>query len=370
MKKTTVIATGVAVIAALTGCAANEVATDQSTPPPASASHTATRLTGTIDAGGSSAQTAAHEAWRAGFQASQPEVTVNYDPTGSGTGRQNFTDGGYVLAGTDEPLAIDHVAGPFAACAPGSALVEIPAYVSAIAIGFNLDGVASLTLDATLIARIFSGEITRWNDPAIVAANPQVGLPDLGITAIHRSDKSGTTHNFTDYLAQAAGSAWPYPVAQTWPSQLSGEAAEKTQGVRQAIIATPGAIGYLDASQAQGMGSVVVGAGEKAVAHSAQAAAAAVGASPLEQGRSTTDVVVALNRTLTDGQSYPIVLVSYLVACGTYADPDVGQLVKSYLGHVVSEAGQQEAAKHAGSSPITADPTLSGLVAKAVAGIH
>ncbi|MDR2973331.1 MAG: phosphate ABC transporter substrate-binding protein PstS, partial [Propionibacteriaceae bacterium] len=102
----------------------------------------------------------------------------------------------------------------------------------------------------------------------------------------------------------------------------------------------------------------------------ATAAAAAVGASPLETGRSDTDVVVALDRSASEGEVYPVVLVSYLAACGTYADANVATLVKSYLSYVVSESGQAAAAANAGSAPLTSDPTLAAKAAAAVAAIN
>ena len=365
MKKSILVAVTSAVALCLGACAANEN--------PSAGQQTTTSaitLSGTINAGGSSAQTAAQEAWRAGFQNANPDVTVNYDPTGSGTGRQNFTDGGYMIAGTDAAFSLDAAAGPFAACAAGSKLVEVPAYISPIAIGFTLTGITSLNLDADTIAKIFTSAITRWDDPAIAAQNPSVTLPDTAITPVHRSDQSGTTENFTDYLSKAAPDSWTWPSAQSWPAELSGEAAEKTQGMRETVTATQGAVGYIDASQATSMGTVAVKVGSTYVPYSAGAAAAAVGKSPLEQGRDSADVVVALDRTLTDEGVYPVVLVSYLAACGQYTDANDGGLVKAYLDYVISDEGQQAAADNAGSAPIGTDPTLEAKAQAAVDSIH
>jgi len=364
VKKSILVALIAAIALSLGACAANEGGTDPTDP-----TNTDTPLTGTIDAGGASSMTAAQEAWRAGFQNANNGVTVNYDPTGSGTGRQNFTDGGYLFAGTDAAFAVDKVNGPFAPCAADSNLVQIPVYISPIAIGFKLEGIDSLNLDADTIAKIFTGAITTWNDPAIASQNPDVTLPATAITPVHRSDQSGTTENFTDYLAKAAPQIWTWAPAQTWPDELRGEAAEKTQGVRETITATPGAIGYLDASQATSMGTVAIKVGSAYVAYSADAAAAAVGKSPMETGRGATDLVIALDRTLTDAGVYPVVLISYIAACQTYADPAEGELVKAYLTYVVSAAGQEAAAKNAGSAPITGDPTLATKVADAVSSI-
>lgn len=371
MKKTILVTAATLIALGLAGCASNE------TPPtgptgPASATTadtptSAAPLTGTLNAGGSSAQTAAQEAWRAGFQSANPAVTVNYDPTGSGTGRTNFSDGGYLFAGTDAAFDIAAAAGPFAACATGSALVEVPAYISAIAIGFTLPGITSLNLDANTVAAIFAQKITVWNDPAIAALNPGVTLPATAIDPVHRSDQSGTTQNFTDYLSKAAPSVWTWPAAQTWPTDLTGDAAQGTQGVGSLLGSTPGSIGYIDESQSTGLGIVSVGVGSNFTPPSSTAAAAAVGKSPLETGRAASDIVVALDRTLTDAGTYPVVLVSYVAACQQYADPANGALVKAYLTYVISDAGQQAAAGNAGSSPLS--PDLSAKATQAVSTI-
>ncbi|MDR0489579.1 MAG: phosphate ABC transporter substrate-binding protein PstS [Propionibacteriaceae bacterium] len=364
MKKTTLVATAAAIAISLGACAANEADV-----PETNNNETVSTLTGTINAGGASSMTAAQEAWRAGFQNTNTQVTVNYDPTGSGTGRQNFADGGYAFAGTDAAFSVDEAAGTFAACAADSTLVQIPVYISPIAIGFTLEGITSLNLDAETIAKIFTGAITTWNDEAIVSQNPGAALPQVAITPVHRSDKSGTTENFTDYLNKAAPAVWTWAAEQTWPEGLHGEAAEKTQGVRETVAATQGAIGYLDASQASSLGTVAVKVGENYQAYSAAAAAAAVGKSPMEEGRADSDVVVALDRTLTDAGTYPVVLISYIAACGTYADAAQGELVKEFLTYVVSAEGQQAAADNAGSAPITGDATLAAKVDAAVSQI-
>jgi len=338
------------------------------TDPPAASSHptsATTRLTGTLNAGGATSQTAAQDAWRAGFQADNPAVTVNYDPTGSGTGQKNFASGGYTIAGSDAAIA---ETGPFSGCAAGSALVQIPVYISPIVVVFNLPGVGSLNLDPATLAAMFTGTITRWNDPAIAATNPGVTLPDQAITPVHRSDSSGTTENFTDYLAKTAPTAWTWKPAQAWPSTLAGESAQGTQGVHDAVTAATGMLGYIDASQAAGFGVAHIRVGDGYVAPSATAAATAVGASPREQGRAASDIVLDLDRTPTDPTAYPIVLVSYLLACGQYPDASKAALAKAYLAYVVSDSGQKAAAANAGSAPLS--PDLARADAAAIATIR
>jgi phosphate transport system substrate-binding protein len=358
-----VIALALALGLALGGCAANE-STDSLTGQGGSAA-----LAGTLNGGGASSQTAAQEAWRAGFEDANPAVIVNYDPTGSGAGREAFAAGGLAFAGTDAPFSLEAIRqAEFASCAPGSGLVELPAYVSPIAVAFNLDGIDSLNLDAATIARVFSGEIARWDHPAITGQNAGLGhrLPSLPITPVHRSDKSGTTQNFTDYLAAASGGAWTRGAAEEWPAGLAGEAADKTQGVRETLATTAGAIGYLDASQAGGLGTVALRVGGQYTAYSPEGAALAVGRAEMEPDRSPGDIVVRLDRAISQAGAYPLVLVSYLVACVRHVDPAAGALAKAYLAYAASTEGQAAAAANAGSVRLTDDPALGPALARAI----
>ena len=172
---------------ALAGCASNESNGGSTTEP------TESTLSGTIGATGASSQTAAQEAWVANFQTANPDVTVNYEPTGSGTGRENFIAGASNFIGSDRAFKIDEIAeSTFAACADGGSagIVEIPVYISPIAVAFNLDGVESLNLTADVIAGIFAGTITNWNDAAIASLNDGVELPVDEI--LHRVDAPRT----------------------------------------------------------------------------------------------------------------------------------------------------------------------------------
>src|SRR5690606_35360242 len=150
---------------------------------------------------------------------------------------------------------------------------------------FNVDGVDSLNMDAATVAGIFSGKITTWNDPAIAALNPDATLPDTAISAVHRSDKSGTTGNFTEYLEAAAPEAWTSGGVEEWPTELGGEGAQGTSGVVEAVSNGVGTIGYADASKAGDLGTVKIKVGEEFVEYTPEAASAIVDASTLESGR-------------------------------------------------------------------------------------
>src|SRR3954447_21072406 len=332
---------------ALAACgASNETSSGSS-----SGGSSGAQLSGTLNGAGSSAQQAAMQGWTAGFNKEQPDVTVNYDPVGSGGGREQFLSGGVDFAGSDAYLSDDEVTKAKDRCGGGD-VFELPNYISAIAVVYNLPGVDELHLSPDTIAKIFSGSITTWDDPAIKADNPDAQLPSTAITPVHRGDKSGTTKNFTDYLAKAAPTSWTGGAVDEWPTQ-GVEAANGTSGVISAVQAGEGAIGYADESQAGQLGIAKVKVGSDWVAPSAKGAAAVVEGSQIKSGRGQYDFAYDINRTPTDKSQYPLVLVSYHIGCIQYDDADKAGLVKSFESYVISEDGQKAAAGQAGSSPIS-----------------
>ncbi len=360
-----VAAAGVVAGVLLAGCgAANESAPAGGAAPSAGG----TALSGTISGAGSSAQQAAMQAWIAAFTGANPDATVNYDPVGSGAGRTQFIAGGVAFAGSDAYLKQDELTQAQDRCK--SDVVEVPAYVSPIAVVYNLQGVTDLQLAPGTIADIFNGTITTWNDPAIAADNPGKSLPDQRITPVHRSDESGTTQNFTDYLKKASGGAWTYDASGNWPVQ-GGEAAQGTSGVIGAIQKGDGTIGYADESQAGSLGKVLVKVGNEYTGPTPEAAAAVLDNSERVQGRGDSSFAFDLKRDTTASGTYPIVLVSYQIACSKYADQAQADLVKGFLTYTTSADGQKAAADAAGSAPLSdklrsqIEPAISGISAGA-----
>ena len=319
---------------------------------PANAQQSDTALTGTLNGAGASSQEAAMAAWQAGFQGANSNVTVNYDPVGSGGGREQFVAGGVAFAGSDAYLDDDEGELTKAAERCTADPIEIPSYVSPIAVIYNLDGVDDLRLSPETLAKIFDGTITRWDDEAIAADNPDADLPDEAVTPVHRADDSGTTENFTAYLADAADGAWGHEPDGVWPLK-SGEAANGTSGVVAAVKNGAGTIGYADHSQAGDLGVASVKVGEEYVAPSAEAASKVLEVSPRVEGRPDVDMAVDLDRATGESGAYPVVLTSYLIACQTYADQQTADLVKGFLTYVVGDEGQQAAADAAGSAPLS-----------------
>ncbi|CAN5326987.1 phosphate ABC transporter substrate-binding protein PstS [soil metagenome] len=345
------IVPGIAVLAlALTACGADNEDTGSGSDGSGSEGSS---VSGTLSGGGASTQQAAMGAWAVGFQDANPGATINYDPVGSGGGREGFVSGGFPFAGSDDPLEGDELAAAQDNC--GGDVIEIPDYVSPIALVYNLPGVDGLNLAPDTIAGIFAGQITSWDDAAIAADNPDADLPSSPINPVHRSDESGTTGNFTDYLTAVSPDTWDVGVIEEWPKQYGGEGAAQTSGVVQAVTNGENSIGYADASQAAGLQVANVGVGDDFVEPSAEAAAKILDASTLQDGRSDTDLAYDLDRTTAEAGTYPVVLTSYLLLCPTYADQETADLVKAFAGYVVSADGQEQAAGEAGSAPLSSE---------------
>ncbi len=311
-------------------------------------SETAMDLSGDLNGGGASSQESAMEAWRAGFQGQYPDVTVNYDPVGSGGGREQFGSGAFSFAGSDAALDEDEMATAEEICGAGG-VIEYPGYISPVAVAFNLEGIDTLNMSPETIANIFAGEITTWDDEAIATDNPDADLPSTDITVVHRSDDSGTTENFQEYLNTVVPDVWTYEPEGIWPIE-GQESAPQTSGVVSAAQAGEGTITYADASQIADLGTVAVGVGDEFVEYSPEAAAAVVEGSPRVEGTGEHVFAYDLQRDIEG--TYPIVLVSYHLACATYEDAATADLVKGFYTYILSDEGQQAAADSAGSAPL------------------
>ncbi|MBK5219468.1 MAG: phosphate ABC transporter substrate-binding protein PstS [Thermoleophilia bacterium] len=312
-------------------------------------------VSGEVAGAGSSAQEAAQEAWIAEFENANSGATISYDPVGSGGGREQFIAGGVGYAGSDAALTEEEgeIKGAIKRCEPGE-LIEIPDYISPIAIIYNLPEVESLQLSPETLAKIFNQEITTWNDKAIAADNPGVELPDTRITPVNRSDESGTTENFTEYMSEVVPSIWDHEVSGDWPVK-GGEAAQGTSGVVEAVAAGEGAIGYADLSQAGELGIAKIEVGKEFVEPSPEAAAKILEESPVDTADTGGKYMFPykLDRKTESEGTYPIVLVSYLLACTEYGSADEAAVVKAFLEYVVSPEGQEAAASNAGSAPLS-----------------
>ena len=322
-------ALSVATLTALTACGRDAGAAD----PNASSD-----LVGEIRGAGATSQSDAQDAWMNTFMGANLRATVDYAGGGSGAGRTKLVEGAVDFAGTDTPMTADEIS------RIGGA-VELPLYISPIAVAYNLPGFTGeshVNMTGEVLAKVLSGAITRWNDPALAALNPGVALPDLRIIVVGRSDDSGTTKALTTYLATVAPKAWPHEPEETWPLR-GGQSGDGTAGMIQTVSAATGTIGYADASKVPAtLGTVAVGSNGAYVPVSADAAAAAL------------DETRLLYQPSHDAEgAYPIVLVSYLAARLRYDDARIAAVVKAYLRFAASTKGQDASTKATGCAPIT-----------------
>ncbi|RYQ06643.1 phosphate ABC transporter substrate-binding protein PstS [Bifidobacterium pseudolongum] len=347
---------GVGLLASLAACGDNTAA-------PESTSATkdgVASLTGEYAGAGASSQQTAVEAWIEGFRSQAPNATVAYNPSGSGAGVSTFLTGSTVWAGSDKALSAEEIEQSKSVCASGTAF-DVPVYVSPIAVAFNLDGISTagkhVNMDAATIAKVFNGEITRWNDPAITEQNPGLDLPNLTITVVHRSDKSGTTLNFVSYLKDVAPSAWPHDLSENWPNEV-GQGAKGTSGVVSTIKQANGTIGYADFSQVGDLGTVAVKVGDDYTPISADAASKVIADSPVDTSVDGDNrIVIDINHKTTATGAYPIVLVSYDIACPAYKESNDATFAKAWLTYVTSAEGQKAAQDAAGTAPLPSNLT-------------
>jgi len=298
---------------------------------------------GSIKAQGSSAQTNAVNAWIRNYQVSCPDATIEYDSTGSGAGLRAFIAGTGDFAGSDSALTSADQPRADARCRTGPA-IHLPMVIGPIALAYNVAGVGDLRLRPATLAKIFAGAVSRWNDPAIVADNPGTPLPSTPIRTVHRSDSSGTTDNFTTFLAATAAGDWTFGAAGTW-SAPGGSAQRGSNGVAATIARSDGAIGYIEASYARfhnlATARIGNGAGEFVALTDEAAGRTVAGA------KSAGDLRLEIDYWTTAAGAYPIVLVTYEVVCQS----GTPELVKSFLTYTASPAGQA-AATRLGYAPL------------------
>jgi len=295
-------------------------------------------VSGSIKASGSSAQKNAMAEWINSFQTANPQATIDYQANGSGAGIQDFINNQTAFAGSDSALKPEEKTKADARCSGGEA-INIPMVGGAIALAYNVQGVDTLVLTPEVIAGIFNSSITKWNDPKIASLNSGVTLPDAAIAQFHRSDESGTTANFTNYLAATAPSIWTYEVGKAWTAP-GGQGAKGSDGVASAVKSTPNSIGYVELSFVQDgdLKAAQVDNGAGAVeATSANAATTIEKATVTGQGN---DLALKLDPTIKEANAYPIVLVTYEITCSKGLPADQLAVVKPFLQYTASSEGQ------------------------------
>jgi phosphate transport system substrate-binding protein len=330
---------GVAVVAAalsLAACSSSSSTSTASTGSTASSSassSSAAKLSGTLNGSGSTFQTTFQETASSGFKSVQPGMTVNYGSGGSGKGRTDLASGVTNFAGSDSPIPAAETAN-----FKGKTVLYFPVIIGPITLSYNLSSLSKpLQLSAPVIADIFQGKITSWNNAAIAADNPGVTLPSTPITIVVRSDSSGTTQNFSLFLMTATPSTWTLGSSSTikWPS--TARAGNGNGGVASAIKSTPGSIGYVDYSDAKASGLTFASIKNKDGNY--------VAPSPSSASAAADGVTIAPNLTFhavwgTGAQAYPITYQSWVLVYETQPNANDAAMLKAYIGYLLGP-GQQ-----------------------------
>jgi len=322
---------GLAVCAvALAACSSSSSSSTGSSTSSSSSSASAssnTSLNGTLNGSGSTFQTVFQESAISAFKSVQPGMTVNYGSGGSGKGRTDLASGVVNYAGSDSPIPASE-----ASSFSGKTVLYFPVFLGPITVSYNLSGVSNLKLDATVLAEIFSGKITKWNDPAIAALNSGTTLPSTPITTAVRSDSSGTTQNFSLYLEDAAGSAWTLGSSSTikWPS--TARAGSGNPGVAQIIKSTPGAIGYVDYADAKASGLTFASIKNSAGTY--------IAPSPSAASAAGNGITIASNLTFhavdsSVATAYPITYQSWVLVYAKQPNANDAAMLKAYIGYLL-----------------------------------
>ena len=323
----------VAMALSLAACSSSSTSTSSTpaTTSSGSASASAGNLSGTLNGSGSTFQLTYQQAAIQSFKTVQPGVTVNYGGGGSGKGRTDLASGVVQYAGSDSTIpAADQ------SQFKGTVLY-FPVVIGPISVAYNLSGVTTLKLTPTVIADIFQGKITNWNNSAITSINSGVTLPNQAITIAVRSDSSGTTQNFSLFLEKAAPN-WTLGSSSTikWPG--TARAGNGNGGVAQIVKSTPGAIGYVDYSDAKATGLSSAEVQNKAgnyVAPSPESATAAADGTTVEPNL-TFHAVWA-----PGAQAYPITYQSWVLCYQAQSNSNNAAMLKAYIGYLIG-AGQQQ----------------------------
>ncbi|HJY66594.1 MAG TPA: phosphate ABC transporter substrate-binding protein PstS [Streptosporangiaceae bacterium] len=338
------VTTALALAACSSSNSPSSSSTSSSTASSSTSASASTSLSGTLNGSGSTFQTVFQQQEISSFKSIDPNITVNYGSGGSGKGRTDLASGVVNYAGSDSPIPAADVP-----LFKGKTVLYFPVIIGPITMAYNLSGVSNLKLTPTVIANIFDGKITKWNDPAIASINSGVSLPSTPITIAVRSDSSGTTQNFTLFLKDAVPSVWTLGSSSTikWPT--TARAGAGNAGVAQIVKSTPGAIGYVDYATAKASGLSTASVQNKTGAYIAPSPAAASAAAD--------SATVATNLTFAaawapGATAYPITYQSWDLVYAMQPNANDAALLKAWIGYLLSPTGGQSLLGGLGYAPL------------------
>ena len=337
----------------LSACSDNSERGDSSAAPASAVADIQCEGKQNLQASGSTAQANAMTIFSTSFAQTCPGFELAYGGGGSGQGVSDFTQNLTDFGGSDSPLEGDDAAAAQQRCS--SEAWNLPLVFGPIAVAYNVEGVDDLALSGPTLSKIFGGEITNWNDPAIAAENGGVELPDLPISVIYRAEESGTTDNFQKYLTAAGG--WDKGDGKTFNGGV-GEGKQGNPGVGSAIGPTAGSIGYVEWAYAQSnnlsMAKIITDQDPEGVALTAESGGKTIDGATLANGDESHNMVIDTSSFYkpTESGAYPIVLATYEMVCSDYADDATAQGVKTFLSVASAPQNQGQDLQNAGYIPL------------------
>jgi phosphate transport system substrate-binding protein len=330
MRRATTVGVALTATALFAAACSSSSSTSSSSSSSGSSSNSSSNLSGTLNASGSTFQLTFQEAAISAFKSVQSGMTVNYGGGGSGKGRTDLSSAVVNFAGSDSPVPATEQSN-----FTGKTVLYFPVVIGPITLSYNLSDLSKpLQLSPTVIANIFQGKITTWNNSAIAADNPGVKLPSTAITLAVRSDSSGTTQNFSLFLMDAVPSVWTLGSSSTinWPK--TARAGAGNGGVASIIKSTPGAIGYVDYADAKASGLSFASIKNKDGNYVAPSVSSATAAA--------SGVTVSPNLTFhavwaPGAQAYPITYQSWDLVIQAQSNKNVTKMLQAYIGYLLGD---------------------------------
>lgn len=279
-----------------------------------------------INGAGSSFDNPAFMLWKDAYAKVDPNMQFNYQSVGSGAGKKQLLSETVDFGASDAPMSDEEMG--------DKKILHIPVVAGAVVLTYNLPGNPTLKFDPETLSDIFMGKITKWNDPKLVALNPDSNLPDTAIVVVHRSDGSGTTFIFTDYLS-AVSPDWSSKVGKSttvsWPVGLGGKGNE---GVAGQIKQLPGAIGYVELAYAK--------ENKLPVADLKNAAGKFITPSPesVSKAMATANIPEDFRFSMVNApgaEAYPIAGASWILIYQHLDKPETGKKLVEFLKWAVTE---------------------------------
>jgi phosphate transport system substrate-binding protein len=300
-----------------------------------------------------------YQTWAKEFGKQNPGIQVNYQSVGSGAGRRQFVARTVDFGASDSVPRPEEIAQVEGEAQPPKGMVSIPMVAGALVAAYNIPGVGSeIRLSRQVLADIFLGKLTRWNDPLIAALNPRVTFPNLPITVVHRSDGSGTTEIFTNHL-NAISTEWRQRVGRgssvNWPT---GVGARGNEGVSEQIKQIPGAIGYVEFGFAK-LNNLAVARLEnragKFVTPTVESEQAGLSQIQLDER------LLGVDPDPIGESSYPIVGYTWILAYRIYANAQTAAALREFLRYALTEG--QAFAEQLGYVPLPEETRQKALAA-------